>query len=247
MGGRTGNEPEIIGHGGAGGHAPGNSRAALEAGLRLGVHRVECDLRLTADGDLALVHDAAVSGVDGSVPVRASTSAGLRQRLPGLLVIGEAVELVAGRVPFMLDLKEADAAPALITAIRRHGLAEASSVSCRSWPALRRLRAGLPGMRLGLSVGDLAAATPTRPARAIARQGFRRTLPLWLPGALRSLDATEVMLSRRMLTPGLVRAVHRVGKRVNVWTLDDPDDLRRAIAAGVDGVITNYPDRAQTG
>ena len=246
MGGYWGNRPEVIGHGGAGGHAPGNSRAALDAGLRFGVDRIECDLRLTADGDLALVHDASLAGDGGSVAVRTMTNDDLRIRLPGLLLLGEAVELVAGRTPFMLDLKEADAVPALIAGIRRYGLSDASSVSCRSWPALRRLRAALPGMRLGLSVGDLAASTPTRRARAVTRKGFRRTLPVWLPHALRRLGATEVMLSRRMVTPGIVRAVHRSGKRVNMWTVDDPDDLREAIASGVDGLITNFPDRART-
>ena len=45
-----------------------------------------------------------------------------------------------------------------------------------------------------------------------------------------------------VLTPALVRAVHRAGKQVHIWTVDDADVMERLIDAGVDGIFTDRPD-----
>jgi len=47
---------------------------------------------------------------------------------------------------------------------------------------------------------------------------------------------------RRVVTPRFVRAAHRVNIPVHVWTVDDPDDMRRLLAWGVDGIQTDRPD-----
>lgn len=46
------------------------------------------------------------------------------------------------------------------------------------------------------------------------------------------------LLSRRF-----IQRAHEVGLKVHAWTVDDPDDMKRAIASGVDGIITNFPTR----
>ncbi len=45
-----------------------------------------------------------------------------------------------------------------------------------------------------------------------------------------------------MLTPGLVQAVHRAGKRVQIWTVDDSETMTRLIDLGVDGIFTDRID-----
>ena len=239
--------PEVIGHAGAGGHAPGNSRQALAIAVALRVDRIECDVRRTADGELALIHDARLPNDAGAdVPIRTLTMPTLRARLAGLLTLDEAVAMVAGCCPLMLDLKDGDAVVALIAAIARNDLAASSSVSCRSVPALRRLRRAFPTMRLGLSVGNLARTMPTRWGRSVATALFRATLPLWLPRFLGRTGADELMLNQHMASARLVRAVQRGGRRVNIWTVDEPDEIRRALRTGANGLISNYPDRVRT-
>jgi glycerophosphoryl diester phosphodiesterase len=46
-----------------------------------------------------------------------------------------------------------------------------------------------------------------------------------------------------LLSPGFIRKAHNTGLKVHAWTVDDPDDMKRAIANGVDGIITNFPTR----
>jgi glycerophosphoryl diester phosphodiesterase len=46
-----------------------------------------------------------------------------------------------------------------------------------------------------------------------------------------------------LLSRGFIQKAHEVGLKVHAWTVDDPDDMKRAIANGVDGIITNFPTR----
>lgn len=237
--------PEIVGHAGAGGHFPGNSRLAFQRALALGVDRIECDVQPSADGELVLIHDNTVATSRGRILVHLLTTDEIRRAMPGVLLLDDLVELAAGRVPLMLDIKGgADAAP-YIAAIERLGLAAESSVSCPSGKTLRRLRRAFPQMRLGLSRGHFSSGMPTPPGRFAATHVARPVMVLPLIPALITARASEVMLYHRVATPHLIVAVHRIGRWVNLWTADQPADVARAISLRPDGIITNFPDRVR--
>jgi glycerophosphoryl diester phosphodiesterase len=94
--------------------------------------------------------------------------------------------------------------------------------------------------RLGRSVASGASAL------GIA---FNRFAP-WLtwalntPAAALQMPIRAKLLGRRVqiLTPALVRAVHRAGKQVHIWTVDDSVVMEELIDAGVDGVFTDRID-----
>jgi glycerophosphoryl diester phosphodiesterase len=71
---------------------------------------------------------------------------------------------------------------------------------------------------------------------------LRLVTPPPLVAAMRIFGASETMIQHRVCTDRLVRAVHDSGRRVNVWTVDRPEQMRRFIAMGVDGIISNRPD-----
>ena len=54
----------------------------------------------------------------------------------------------------------------------------------------------------------------------------------------------EMRRGHRMVSPRFLRQAHRRGLKVQVWTVDDEADMRRLLAWGVDGLITNQPDVA---
>ena len=49
------------------------------------------------------------------------------------------------------------------------------------------------------------------------------------------------------MTRELVRDAHAGGLQVNVWTANEPDDIARIAALGVDGIISNWPERVPKG
>jgi glycerophosphoryl diester phosphodiesterase len=59
---------------------------------------------------------------------------------------------------------------------------------------------------------------------------------------MRGIGATETMIQHRVCTERLIRIVHDSGRKVNVWTVDRPEQMRRFIEMGVDGIISNRPD-----
>jgi glycerophosphoryl diester phosphodiesterase len=162
--------------------------------------------------------------------------------LPGLLTFDELVDLNRDNIPLLLDVKLPGYEPDLIAAIRRHRLANTASASSTHAIVLWRLKRAFPNMRLGLSTGHMATGIPSRPGRFVMSRTLRLVTPLPLIAAMRVCGATETMIQHRICTPRLVRAVHDSGRRVNVWTVDRPEQMRRFIEMGVDGIISNRPD-----
>ncbi len=235
--------PEIVVHAGPRPDGVSNSLRAMEQALALRVDRIECDVQRSRDGDLVLVHDERIRGSGGQRSLVRSLSTGeLRASLPGLLLLDELAEMAKGRVPLLIDVKGTGYEAELAETIRRHGLAALSSVSSTHALTLRRLRATFPTMRLGLSTGHLASSFPTHPGRHMIRVGLRALLPRLIVPAMRAAGATETMLHRQVASSTLIEVVHGTGNRVNLWTVDEEADIRRAIALRVDGIISNRPE-----
>jgi glycerophosphoryl diester phosphodiesterase len=57
------------------------------------------------------------------------------------------------------------------------------------------------------------------------------------------LGARQLAPRGDLITPELVKKAHAAGLQMVTWTINDPDQMRRLIAAGVDGIMTDYPDR----
>ena len=78
----------------------------------------------------------------------------------------------------------------------------------------------------------------------VRRLGDRlvRFAPFAAPSPGACLQIPEYYGRLRVLTPGLIRRAHALGKQVHVWTVDDPAAMRRLLDAGVDGLITDRTD-----
>jgi glycerophosphoryl diester phosphodiesterase len=235
--------PEVVGHGGAGDFYPGNSKPSLEKAIELGVDRIEIDVQQSRDGDLVLVHDERLK-LDCGRPTLVSEipTSTLRSIFPGFLTFPEAVELIRGSMPLMLDIKGPGFEDDLISAIKKHGLAAESSVSCTHALVIRRLRREFPEMRLGLSTGHWASGAPTFAGKKVMAAVLRPTLLYPLLAALPASGATEIMVFHRACSRSLVERLHGRGYLVNVWTVDRIRSIRRALDLGADGIITNRPD-----
>ena len=234
---------EVIGHGGAGHFFPGNSRQSIEQALKIGVDRIEFDVQRSADGELVLVHDDYLRLPGGQKKaVRALPTAAVRELLPGLLTFDEAVELIGDQSAYMIDVKSPGYQREVAAAIRRHRLDGKSIVSSTYANVLQDLRREFPELRTGISTGHLATSIPMKAARTVVSGALQISIPALLEIAVRRIGATDAMVQYRACSARLVALMHRRGIRVNTWTVDHPKQIRRVIAMGVDGVISNRPD-----
>ena len=118
----------------------------------------------------------------------------------------------------------------MLALLQAAGLADRTRIMAFDWAILERLRALSPTVRL----------TGLLSQRGAERGGGVATLA----PRLRALGANDLGIERTLLTPAAVRAAKDAGLSIGVWTVNEPDELGRALAAGVDYVTTDQPDVA---
>ena len=214
-----------IAHRGASVDRPENTLPAFELAVEQGADMIETDLHLLRDGAVALYHDDDLAGR----PVGAHSLAELRARLPDAPTLETTLDSLGQRIDWNLEIKAPRAGPyegleaRVLGEVRRRGILGRTLFSSFSDAVLKTLRALEPRARLGTLV---SARFPEGILQRAA-----------------SVSAEAVHLDLRLATEERVREAHRAGYQVNVWTVDSPDDQRRLIGYGVDGIFTNLPAR----
>jgi glycerophosphoryl diester phosphodiesterase len=200
-----------------------NTIDAFAEARRLGADGVELDVRLIADGALAVHHDAEIPGLGA---IAALGVADLPAHVPLLAEVlavceGLVVNVEIKNAPQDPGWDPSEAVAALVAAaIAEAGWTDRVIVSSFQVPTLRAVQAADPSLALGALWGF---ATQPGPALAEAADaGFRAVHPF-----VSSVDLD------------LVRRAHAAGLALNVWTVNAPDDLRAVVAWGVDAVITD--------
>jgi glycerophosphoryl diester phosphodiesterase len=220
---RRGGRPLVIAHRGASAEAPENSLEAIEVALRAGVDLVEFDV----SPGLVVAHDAGAAGptLDEVLALVARSEAGAHA-----------------------DLKAPGYERAVVAALDRHGLRDRALVSTAYAAACRRVRAaaselplaiGYPRDRYGVSRLPWPKALVAPGAAAL-----RAAMPLRVPLLLAAARANVLALHHALCSPAAVAAAHRRGAPVLVWTVDEPAEVRRFAAMGVDAVVANDPKSA---
>jgi len=240
-----------VGHRGAASLAPENTLRAFRAALEHGVDLVEFDVLDLPRGPLVLAHsdhlDEVSHGAAGG-SVRAHSLAELREVAPELPTLEEALEFFvdeASETGLHVDLKLTTRVDELAGALVRFGLAERTVASSFHVPSLREMARHAPGVRLGFTFPEdrlgVSRRSALQPVVGLGLGAARVAVPRLLPRMIRRAGATTLMLQHRLATRGAVARVRAMGVSVLVWTVDDPVELDRVVAAGVDGVITNDP------
>ncbi len=242
---------------------PPFSRAVLEDGLD-SRDLLELDLRVSADGEWACLHDAVLDReTTGTGAVSAATRAQLstlRMRLadgtPGepALLLDEVVARAAcrsRREPAFLQLDLKVPADALgDRAIRRvralaGPLADRFVVSSTDWAAVMRVARAVPGLRCGFDPAGLATCDRPRTAADFAR--LRDRMFATAPGADICYVHWQLVLEAAAAGCDFVAAAHARGARVAAWTVDPgipglADVVARLVGLGIDAITTNDRD-----
>lgn len=227
-----------------------NSRLAVATAVEAGALFIESDCHLTSDGVVVLFHDSDLKRVTGDPrPINAVSYAELAELMSdrgGLLTLRAALEEFS-RHRFNIDVKADAAAEPAGTIIGEH----CDRVLLTSFSDARRLRALAAAGRVAAT---LPGNGPKRPATSPGRSALVRVLLAVCFGsrhqqqrALLGLDALQIpekagivsVLSRK-----LVSAAHREGVEVHIWTVNNPERMRRLVDFGVDGIVTDRADLA---
>jgi glycerophosphoryl diester phosphodiesterase len=216
----------VIGHQGCDGLRPGNTLPAFAHAILLGADGVECDVHLSLDGRLAVIHDDRVDRTtDGHGAVAAMTMAELRaldaggDRIPEL---DEVLELVGGRAHLVVELKAPGTAGPAVAAVRARRMLEAVTFISFRLHLLQEVRAGAPGARTG--------ALFSRPAPEDV-------------AAARRAGADVLDVEHRAAGPAVREAARAANMPLWLWTPDGEDELRAALALEPAAITTNRPDR----
>jgi len=236
-------QPIIFAHRGASAHAPENTLAAFELALAQGADGIELDVKLSADGHVVVVHDATVDRTTGAHGrVKDLSLADLRrfdagsffaekfrgERIPTL---EEVFETVGKRTFINVELTNYNTprdhlVQSVCMLIKRFSLQKRVLFSSFFASNLSKARDFLPDVPRGLlAFGGLLGAW----ARSF---GF----------AFGKYQALHPNL--RDVTPQQVQRVHRLQRRVHVWTVNAAEEMRRLFGWGVDAIFTDDPQLA---
>lgn len=229
-----------IAHRGASGSAPEHTRPAFERALELGVDMIELDVQLSRDGVLVVLHDLDLRRTTGVADaVRARSFAEIKALDAGgwygapfsgqpVLSLDEVIDIVGTRARLNVELKAPEIdwpvlATTLTGTLRRRGLLEATIVSCFEPAALAIVRECDPLAPLGVLWQRTEFAEVWEWARRLDAVSFH---PHWM------LVSTE-----------LVDTAHARGLQVLTWTVNDVETMRDLVRLGVDGIISDHPER----
>jgi glycerophosphoryl diester phosphodiesterase len=223
-----------IAHRGASGTFPENTLSAFRAAIAAGADMCELDAQRTRDGAIVVIHDDTVNRTTGGrgrvadmtldelrrLDAAAKFKGAIRgERIPAL---DEVFETARGKMGINVELKAVGIEHDVSRIMRAHDALGGSMVSSFDWNSLRRMREIDPEVRVGV----------------LAERGATKMID-----AAVAMGAFAVNPRHDLVGAELCGTAHARGLQVLVWTVDDPDLMRKLIAGGVDGIMTNYPDR----
>lgn len=227
---RESGRPLLGGHRGNPAELPENTLASFRSALELGVDLVECDVHLSSDGRLVVIHDHTVDRTtNGRGPVRdltgaelAALDAGGGERVPFL---EEVLDLAAGRAHVAVELKQAPLPypgleEALLGLLREAEMVGQCAVISFSHPSAKLVKELEPGLVTGI----LDVGRPVDPVAMLEAAGADIFASHWTG-----------------CDPAMAEAIHDAGRSVALWVVDEPFSAAWTRACGPDAVFTNRP------
>ena len=225
--------PMIVAHRAGAALGPENTLEALEQSIAAGADMAEVDVRLTRDGVPVLLHDSTLLRTTGVNEAVSQTSLEQVRKLDagswfdpdfageGVPTLEEALSTAQGRIPLMLELKsgggEGRLVQAVVELVRSMKMEKECQLASSSTGILRLCGDFAPEIERILIASDVVPGLEA----PVSVQGY------------------SVDLRRTGAAAGLL--AHRENRDLYIWTANSYSQLRRALALGPDGLITDDP------
>lgn len=238
-----------IAHRGASGSAPENTLAAINKALEIGADIVEIDVHLSSDNQLIVIHDNTLDRTttlkgnvkDHSLKELKNADAGSwfspefkNERIPTL---DEVLYTINGKAILLIEIKDgSEVYPRIekltVEAVKRNGAERWCELQSFSQIAVEKMleeKSSMPVYKL--VVGNVPL------------------LPLHHDGKMKSgsayqyKDVTGINPNYRFAKKRVLKKLHERNQKMYVWTVNDEKLMKKLLLWGVDGIITNYPER----
>jgi len=241
----------VVAHRGGAALAPENTLSAFENAWKIGVDMVECDVHLSKDGELVVMHDPDVSRTtDGTGQINQMTLAEIKKLNAAAKfrngswaaqpppTLGELLDLIKGKVGIQVEIKTAAGGGRyagienkVADALNATGMKDKAIVISFDFPTLKDLKAIDSSIKTGALVN--AQWMMTRMAQS----------PEEIVGeVVQATGADYFMPTSGSVTEALVKATHAKGLKMGTWTVDATSEMKRLAGWGVDGITSNKPD-----
>ncbi|MFZ1397818.1 MAG: glycerophosphodiester phosphodiesterase [Candidatus Promineifilaceae bacterium] len=249
--------PVVLAHRGWRGILPENTMVAFRKAAALPIDGLEIDIHQTKDGVIVVCHDDTVDRTtNGNGRIQDHTLAELQQLDAGYrftpdggqtfpfrgqgIVIPTLAELLETFPNLWINIDMKQETPSLVpdfaNLIRQHNVAHRLCVGSFSNKTVAAFRRACP------EVARTASHAETLRWFVLGKLRLD-----WLyrgQGSVLQIPEVDEDSGYRLVTPRSVRAAHRNKMAVHVWTVNEPADMQRLLDMGVDGLISDYPDRA---
>jgi glycerophosphoryl diester phosphodiesterase len=233
----------VIAHRGFSGAAPENTLAAFSKAVETGCDMIEIDVQLSRDGEVVVIHDDTLDRTtNGKGKVSQHTLQDLKtfdaglwfspqftgERIPALK---EALALTCGKIPLTIELKKGDLGQYTLFDLADRALAEVEKAGCLG--------------QVVFSSFDRTAIERILKRNSRIPVAYIYNKPWNSPLELRGEYSIPILNCRQtILTKDNLMKAHQAGLKVNVWTVDTEPEMELFLDLGVDGIISNHPDRA---
>jgi len=217
-----------IGHRGAAGYAIENTLLSVQKAIDLQVDFIEIDVQVTRDGQLVLFHDKLLDRLTNLSGYLSgySYSQLRRARLPD----GQTIPRLQEVFPLLIGAKSA-----LLIEIISFGIED---------ELIRTLSLNLSDKQFAIASFSHQSLLATRHLNeAVVTVALIEGIPINLEDVISDCRCDFVGFGFDSITEEAVSRSHHLGASVMAWTVDDPREIARARGIGVDGIISNFPDR----
>ena len=228
--------PLVIAHRGASAYEPENTLRAFDLAIHQGAQMIELDLQVTCDNQVVVIHDQTLNHTTNltglvdrlTLAEIKRADAGKGERVPTL---DETLDLTIGKVRLYLEIKDRRAALPTLQIVRSRQCQSQVMLASFDIELMRRLGEEVRDIELGLILGNATFHPMVR---------WREAFP-WL--AFRGVNYQVLCMQVELCYGYLAARARANGKKLYVWTADKERQFARMTSIGVDGIVTNTPDR----
>ncbi|MFW5852429.1 MAG: glycerophosphodiester phosphodiesterase [Nanoarchaeota archaeon] len=233
----------VMAHRGASSIAPENTILAFKKAIEHGAHYIELDVRMCKTGELVVMHDSKVNRTtSGKGYIARKTLAELKKlnlkRKQKIPTLEEAIVTVKGKCKLNIEIKSPKFnqkyIDTLIKLLEKHNFEDQVVISSYNHKMLKHIKEQKPSIETAALF--IEKKSPSLIVRRLYYIGtfIRKT---------KRVKADALNLPHQFITKRTVKSAINEGLKVNAWTVNSDKAITRMKLLGVDGIITNYPQK----